>query len=311
VGVRRQPLSHLVHASIRTSGKLSGGKLTVDRLQPSTASNVIEADLPDIDGTVDGRPCIPLFDVKEIQPVRHVPPRPHSEMEIYRVHLRWNAMTEPCCADIAVVDCDVVLACYEWSGRAIGERWRESNPDTSEDSTWHGFLTDLARNGANALCDEYRESAIRTPPRFGDHRWTACVSTVLAEDYYRVFGEDDAITPDWGSFLRAGDEAFGTRLDLPRISHFLDSARAFANAHTRDGVRRAAAGGCGRPTTATKDLEGVADVLIKAQKRKLGELKSPAYLGQSLTLRAVQWTFATYLRQSLREGLGPWPSPPT
>jgi hypothetical protein len=303
IGVRLRPLGHVVHAAIRTSSRLSAGELTVARVRPQASSTLIKANLPDIDGTTDGPACIRLFDVQEVKAPTQGAPRPHSEMEIYRVSLRWQE-AQPCSTEIAVVDCDSVLSCYEDAGRVILERWRTSNPGTTADGTWHLFLTALARNGARALCDAYRQSAVTTPPGFRDHRWAACLSTVLAEDYYRVFAEQSEITPEWGSFLRPGDRDFSSRLSMVKLHSYLESSRVFANAHTRDGVRRATdANRCGRPPSARSDLERVADVLIAAQTPLLDALHVRVPFGRSAPPLFARRTFARYLRDSLEAGL--------
>lgn len=332
-GIRydRQGLDY-VRVGYRAVAENPQGRFTVDRILPDQLTVQPNGALVCSDGACGAvKQCITAFEVQSVprptisQGGGNVPlssfsiasfiggsanltPLPQLEpwtkREIYDIHLFCCDICEEQ-LNLEVFDADLILTCYRvvyvLAGRA---QYGTSFVFAQSDFTFRQFAAILGGNGAKALCMLYHQSATQCFRAFRNYRWTAGMSAILAEEFYRNLAfNNPSGDPDWAQFLNLGDMEITTPTF---ITDFMNLSDAFGEAHTVGGVARALSALGPNPCCA-EDLEKIAATLVQAQVPIMSKVRSlVSYYTEEL--RAIVeitsvGTFQWKLRQALLAGL--------
>ena len=224
---------------------------------------------------------------------------PFTRREQYRIVVSGD---EPDCDDtleLPVWDCDLIRKCYEVSyHKARLDYYGPTAPFSPKDMTFREFAAVLGANGALALCRLYYQSATNCLRQILNVSWTANMSAVLAEDFYKAFVQNHNLDPAWAAFFALPD------IEITSLTFYWNlksRSDAFAKAHTLGGIKKALAV-MGASQCCPDDLDTVVDTLVAAQTPILNKFSSLFPFGSTIA-GWVGYGPVDQFRDSLRQAI--------
>ena len=229
--------------------------------------------------------------------------RPFMDMETYRITLNCGKGKKGCKKSIVlpVVDGDLIRFCYSFGYNQAGlNYWVKKlggKKIPANRFTYRQFAAALAENGGNALIDAYYKDLTGCKRTFKNPIWAACVSAVLAEDFYKanVWGTNNA--KEWTEFFKIGDFEVTKKVSPKKLKQV---SALFGTAHLGLGLRLAISK-CPPNPCCAHDLFQVTKILVKAQTDILKNFKFKAFDFEVAIANLIGQDSVTQFKKSLRQ----------